>query len=81
MLSRMEPGCGYPAHQHLDVEEVLVLAGGYEDEFGTYRTGDYVRYEVGSVHTPVALGSASEVHPACLLYASARGGISPVETP
>ncbi len=75
VLIRMQPGCGYPAHEHLDVEEVLVLAGGYRDEFGEYQRGEYVRYEKGSRHTPVALEAP---HPACLLYATARGGTRPL---
>ncbi|MGK0217929.1 MAG: anti-sigma factor ChrR (cupin superfamily) [Planctomycetota bacterium] len=79
VLIRMEPGCGYPAHTHLDVEEVLVLAGGYRDERGVYEVGQFVRYPGGSRHTPVALGDAArsegEDNPACLLFASARGGI------
>ena len=70
VLIRMDPGCGYPPHTHLGVEEVLCLAGGYRDEHGTVRAGDYVRYEAGSTHAPVAL--AGEV---CILYATARGGI------
>mgnify|MGYP003628267354 FL=1 len=81
VLIRMQPGCGYPPHEHLDVEEVLVLAGGYRDAWGTYETGAYVRYPKGSVHAPVALGEPDAGHPDCILYASARGGISPVETP
>lgn len=79
VLIRMEPGCGYPAHRHLDVEEVWVLAGGYRDEQGSYRQGEFVRYPAGSEHTPVALGkrgeSISEQNPVCLLLATARGGI------
>lgn len=80
VLIRMEPGRGYPAHRHCGIEEVLVLAGGYRDELGTYGTGDYVRYESGSVHAPVALGDPSrasgEDNPACVLYAVARGGVA-----
>ena len=79
VLIRMEPGRGYPAHRHLDVEEVLVLAGGYEDELGAHATGDYVRYPAGSVHGPVALGDVGQPvgpgNPACVLFAVARGGI------
>ena len=79
VLIRMEPGCGYPAHRHLDVEEVWVLAGGYRDERGTYRSGEYVRYPAGSAHHPVALGDRDQpigaANPVCLLLASARGGI------
>lgn len=70
VLIRMAPGCGYPPHRHLDVEELLVLAGGYRDAMGEHRAGDYVRYPAGSAHAPVAIGDT-----ACLLYASARGGI------
>ncbi len=79
VLIRMEPGCGYPAHRHLDVEEVWVLAGGYRDEQGSYQQGEYVRYPAGSAHTPVALGQRGEPisaeNPVCLLLATARGGI------
>ncbi len=73
VLIEMDPGCGYPEHRHLDVEEVLVLRGGYRDELGEHRAGDYVRYEAGSRHTPVALGEQGDA--VCLLYAIARGGI------
>lgn len=79
VLIRMEPGHGYPAHRHLDVEDVLVLAGGYSDERGVHRQGSFVRYESGSVHSPVACGErgrpAGPDHPACVLFAIARGGI------
>jgi anti-sigma factor ChrR (cupin superfamily) len=75
----MAPGCGYPAHRHLDVEEVLILAGGYRDELGDHRAGDYLRYPPGSEHAPVALGDATRPagpgNEACLLFASARGGV------
>ena len=44
------------------------------------RAGDYVRYEAGSVHAPVALGRqdapTSDENPACVLFASARAGIT-----
>ncbi len=79
VLIRMDPGCGYPAHRHLGIEEVLVLAGGYVDSEGTHRAGDYVRYPAGSEHAPLALGDrerpVSLSNPACLLYATARGGV------
>lgn len=70
VLIRMDPGCGYPRHEHLDVEEVLCLAGGYADELGVVRAGDYARYEKGTVHAPVALAGEP-----CVLFAIARGGI------
>ena len=60
-------------------EEVLVLAGGYRDERGIHRAGDYVRYEPGSAHAPVALGDTRQPsgpdNADCILYATAPGGI------
>lgn len=79
LLIRMQPGCGYPPHRHLGVEEVLVLQGGYRDHLGEHRAGSYVRYEAGSEHAPRALGAdASRASPRgvpCILFASARAGI------
>ncbi len=79
VLIRMDPGCGYPTHRHVGIEEVLVLSGGYQDELGTWRAGAYVRYPSGSRHTPVALGDAQRPsgpdNPACVLFACARGGV------
>lgn len=78
VLIRMAPGCGYPPHRHLGVEEVLVLAGGYCDDLGEHLTGSFIRYPRGSEHSPVAIGDASRPigpdNPACVLFASARGG-------
>ena len=79
VLIRMAPGCGYPPHRHLGVEEVFVLRGGYRDQSGEHRAGAYLRYPPGSVHAPVALGdpdrAESDANPSCLLFAAARGGV------
>lgn len=79
VLIRMQPGAGYPAHRHLDVEEVLILCGGYRDDRGEHREGTFLRYAPGSVHAPVALGDPAsptgEGNQACVLFASARGGV------
>lgn len=75
----MSPGCGYPPHRHIGIEEVLVLAGGYRDESGEHRAGEYLRYPPDSIHAPVALGDPRSPegpeNEACLLFASARGGV------
>lgn len=85
VLIRMEPGCGYPPHTHVGVEDVLVLRGGYRDEHGTHRTGDYVRYAAGSSHAPIALGAPERAidatNPACVLFAIAREGIRATDEP
>jgi anti-sigma factor ChrR (cupin superfamily) len=79
VLIRMQPGCGYPPHRHVGIEEVLVLRGGYRDEGGEHSAGAYLRYAPGSFHAPVAVGDpdapAGPENPSCLLFASARGGV------
>lgn len=84
VLIRMDPGCGYPAHRHLGVEEVLILAGGYADAAGEHGTGSYLRYEPGSEHAPVALGDPARptgpTNPACVLFAIARAGVLDLPT-
>jgi putative transcriptional regulator len=42
----------FPAHEHVGREEGVVLAGGYDDERGSYLAGDWVAYEAGSRHRP-----------------------------
>lgn len=84
VLIRMEPGCGYTPHRHLGPEHVLVLAGGYRDELGSYRRGETVHYPRGSSHAPVALdepGPGGEPPEACILYAVAVGGVELIEGP
>lgn len=71
-LIGMQPGRGYPAHRHKGPEEVLVLQGGYRDEAGEHRQGQFVRYEDGTAHAPVALASGPE----CILFAVAHEGIA-----
>ncbi len=79
VLIRMAPGKSYAPHRHVGTEEVLVLQGGYEDEFGVHAAGDFVHYPAGTVHSPRALGSpaspVTESNPACVLYAVVPGGI------
>lgn len=71
VMIRMEPGASYPAHRHRGPEELLVLQGGFRDENGVYRAGEYARFEDGSVHHPRAL----EDGPACVFFAIAAEGI------
>ena len=72
-LIRMDPGCGYPAHQHRSTEEVLVLQGGYQDELGSYQQGQRVRYEAGTEHGPRATGVPGGEP--CILLALAHEGV------
>ena len=72
VLIRMKPGCSYPAHRHVGVEEVFILQGGYRDSRGTHRAGDYVLNDAGSAHHPTALEDSDED---CVMLAVAHGGI------
>jgi ChrR Cupin-like domain len=79
VLIRMDPGCGYPPHRHVGIEDVLVLEGGYRDDRGEHRAGTYLRYPAGSAHAPVAIGDRGkpigEQNPSCILFAIARSGV------
>ena len=73
VLIRMEPGCGYPRHRHRGPEQVLVVAGGYRDERGEHRAGQFVLYADGTEHAPIA--TADPGSQPCVLLALADEGI------
>ncbi|HEX8493785.1 MAG TPA: cupin domain-containing protein [Pyrinomonadaceae bacterium] len=73
---RMEPGCGYPAHSHTGIEEVLILQGGYRDQTGEHRAGDYLVNAAGSAHHPIALEGTED----CIMLAIAHNGIELLHT-
>jgi putative transcriptional regulator len=52
ILGHMAPKRVFPRHIHAGPEDVLVLAGGYGDDRGSYEAGTYTAYEPGSQHTP-----------------------------
>ena len=70
VLIRMQPGCGYPAHRHVGIEEVFVLQGGYRDARGQVRAGEYIINDAGSAHAPIALDGED-----CIMLAVAHSGI------
>lgn len=49
---RFAPGSFFPFHEHGGGEEVFVLDGLFEDEFGRYPAGTYLRDPIGTSHTP-----------------------------
>lgn len=51
-LLRFEPGAEASLHAHPWGEELLVLDGTLEDEFGAYPAGTWIRSPVGSSHRP-----------------------------
>jgi anti-sigma factor ChrR (cupin superfamily) len=51
-LVRWAPGTYFNAHRHWGGEEILVLEGTFQDEFGDYPVGTWLRSPHLSQHTP-----------------------------
>jgi anti-sigma factor ChrR (cupin superfamily) len=49
-LVRLAPGTRVPRHEHPGGEEILVLAGSFEDEHGHYGKGTWLRNPAGTGH-------------------------------
>jgi anti-sigma factor ChrR (cupin superfamily) len=60
-LVRLAPGTRVPAREEPGGEEILVLAGAFEDEQGRYRKGTWLRNPAGSGHGAFSPGG-------CTLY-------------
>ncbi|YAF99357.1 MAG: cupin domain-containing protein (plasmid) [Nodularia sp. CChRGM 3473] len=60
-LVKWQPGTHFQQHRHWGGEEIFVLDGVFEDEFGTYPQGAWIRNPNGSVHTPFS-------REGCLIY-------------
>lgn len=54
ILFKFEPGAKTPKHEHMGLEQVLILEGGLEDHEGFYPPGSYIVRVAGSVHQAVA---------------------------
>ncbi len=62
-LVRFGPGVALPAQPFPGGEEIFVLAGGFDDEHGSYRAGSWVRYPPGASHAP-----RTNANEGCTLY-------------
>ena len=51
-IVRYEPGSSFPAHDHPDGEEILVLEGTFSDEHGDWPAGTYLLNPEGFRHAP-----------------------------
>lgn len=51
-LVKWEAGTMFQAHRHIGGEEIFVLEGTFEDEFGSYPKGTWLRNPPDSFHTP-----------------------------
>jgi anti-sigma factor ChrR (cupin superfamily) len=53
-IVRYASGSSFPPHTHSGGEEILVLAGTFQDEHGDYPAGAYFRNPPGTSHSPAA---------------------------
>lgn len=60
-LVKWAPGTYFQPHLHPGGEEIFVLTGMFEDEFGTYPSGTWSRNPSGSIHKPFS-------REGCLMY-------------
>lgn len=51
-LVRWQPGTNFNRHTHFGGEEIYVVEGTFEDEYGTYPAGSWLRSPDQSRHTP-----------------------------
>ncbi len=51
---RYLPSASFPAHAHPKGEEILVLEGVFEDDYGSYPAGTYLRNPSGTSHSPAS---------------------------
>lgn len=64
-IVRYAAGSRFPAHTHGGGEEILVLDGLFEDEYGVHPAGTYIKNPVGSTHAPAS-------GPGCELFVKLR---------
>lgn len=62
---RYEPNSSFPAHDHPDGEEILVLDGVFSDEHGDWPAGTYLLNPEGFRHAPFS-------RPGCALFVKLR---------
>lgn len=60
-LVRWQPGTYFSRHQHWGGEEILVLEGTFQDEYGDYPQGSWIRSPHLSAHEPFS-------EEGCLIY-------------
>lgn len=64
-IVRYEPDSSFPAHDHPDGEEILVLEGVFSDEHGDWPAGTFLLNPEGFRHTPFS-------KPGCVLFVKLR---------
>ena len=72
-LVKWAPGTQFQPHRHWGGEEIFVLEGVFEDEWGVYPQGTWLRNPDGSHHTPFSRSG-------CLIYVK-TGHLTTVTAP
>lgn len=67
-LLKMQEGAVYPAHEHGGPEECYILHGDMRFGGETFRVGDYLRAETGTLHPEIT----TEDGCVCLIFASTQ---------
>ncbi|MEM7745543.1 MAG: cupin domain-containing protein [Pseudomonadota bacterium] len=58
-IVRYAPGSAFSAHTHTGGEEFLVLDGVFQDDYGDFPAGTYVRNPPTTAHTPASEGGCT----------------------
>ena len=58
-IVRYAPGSAFSAHTHTGGEEFLVLEGVFQDDYGDFPAGTYVRNPPTTSHTPASAGGCT----------------------
>ncbi len=67
VIMQIKPKAAIPRHCYTRNEYKLVIRGGFSDEYGDYKSGDFVTYQQGEHHTPTNHGNEE-----CILVAGER---------
>ncbi len=71
-IVRYDPGSAFPAHDHPEGEEILVLEGVFSDEHGDWAAGTYLLNPEGFRHAPFS-------REGCLIFVKLRQAPGPRE--
>ncbi len=58
-IVRYAPGSAFSQHEHAGGEEFLVLEGVFQDDYGDFPAGTYVRNPPTTKHTPASVGGCT----------------------
>jgi putative transcriptional regulator len=69
-LLRVDKGRSVFQHTHTGTEFTMLLQGGYSDELGNYRAGDFIECDASHKHKPIAIRDED-----CILLTAVSGNL------